>query len=339
MAPGEFELIAALSRRLGACDLSVVRGVGDDAAVVDVGSQWLALTVDALVEGVHFRRDWMDPYTVGRRAAAVNLSDLAAMGAEPRWGVVSLLLPAQLHPAEPACLETELASLYDGLRAELSAAGACVVGGNISRSPGGLVIDVTLVGACEPGRALWRSGARPGDVLLVTGFLGQAAAGRWLLASGRSPGPWASVLLEAYRAPRARLAEGRAAARSGWCTAALDLSDGLASDLRRLAEASRVGVRVEAGALPISPPTREAARQAGVDALQWALAGGDDYELLLAAAPERADQLARTVEQAGGIPVHPIGVVTPREEGLTVRMPDGQCLPLPEGGWDHLRPA
>lgn len=315
---GEFPLLARLRRRLGSAYL------GDDAAVLPgTGDRAVLATVDAQVDGVHFLRDRMTPEQVGRRALAVNLSDIAAMGGRPTFALVSLLLPAAL---EVAWLER----MYDGLLAEARRWDLHLAGGNITSTPGPVAIDVTVLGEVEPDRVLRRSGARPGDLLLVTGSLGRAAAGLRLLRAGTPAGP----LVEAYCTPTPRVREGRALAATGRVRAALDLSDGLGSDVHRMAEESGVGAVIDAASLPIDGAVREAAERLGEDPLSLALFGGEDYELLLAAAPGDAEAISTALAPIG-TPLTAIGEVRPAAAGVRVRMPDGAERPL-AGGWDHF---
>ncbi|MDR7483040.1 MAG: thiamine-phosphate kinase [Armatimonadota bacterium] len=317
---GEFPLLARLRRRLGSAYL------GDDAAVLPgTGDRAVLATVDAQVDGIHFLRDLMTPEQVGRRALAVNVSDIAAMGGRPTFALASLLLPAAL---EVSWLER----MYDGLLAEAGRWGLDLAGGNISSTPGPLVIDVTVLGEVEPARVLRRCGARPGDLLFVTGSLGRAAAGLRLLRGGTRAGP----LVEAYCTPTPRVREGLALAATGRVRAALDISDGLGSDAHRMAEESGVGAVVDAARLPIAGAVREAAERLGEDPLSLALFGGEDYELLLAAAPADAEALTAALVPTG-TPLTAIGAVRPAAAGVSVRMPDGSERPL-AGGWDHFAP-
>lgn len=314
---GEFALLARLRQRLGSPFL------GDDAAVLTMTpmTQLLA-TVDVQVDGIHFLRDLMTAQQIGRRAIAVNVSDIAAMGGTPRYALLSLLLPASLDVAW-------VEELYDGVRGETARWGMAVAGGNISRTTGPLAVDVTVLGEVADGLALRRTGARVGDALLVTGDLGRAAAGLRLLRSG-TPDPLAA----AYCMPTPRVREGQALAQTRLVHAAMDLSDGLGSDLHRLGEESGVGARVDAAALPISPGVRAAAATLGIDPLGLALYGGEDFELLVAA-PQDVVGLLTAAVSVTGTPLSRIGEVRPREEGMTLRLPDASSRPL-AGGWDHF---
>ena len=328
---GEFPLIERLSARLGSSRPDVVVGIGDDVAVVEPGPERLLLaTCDVQVAGVHFLLERVDPRKLGRKAAAINISDIAASGGLPTHFLSSLVLPAD---TEVAWVER----LYDGLAEEAGNWGADVVGGNISGG-GQLVIDLTLLGEVPPGELLRRDGARPGERLLVTGTLGAAAAGLHLsLHPGLDAAASAAQpALEAFETPLPRVREARAAARAGGVGAMIDVSDGLAADLGHLCDRSGVGARIEAALLPVSSAAREVAQAAGQEALAWALGGGEDYELLFTAGPERARALAEAIREAAGTPVTEIGEIVPAEAGRSIVGEDGKVVPLSPDGWRHF---
>lgn len=334
-ALGEFPLIHRVAQRLPAYRPDVRVGVGDDVAVLegDEGAYLLA-TCDIQVEGVHFLRDRITPYQLGRKAAAINLSDIAAMGGEPLHFLVSLALPP----------DTEVAwvdALYDGLREEASRYGADIVGGNMAKTGGPIVVDLFLLGQVPREHLLLRSGARPGDEVWVTGFLGNSAAGLALLLQPDLPVEEAAreAVLAAHLTPTPRVREGQAIARRGQATAMIDLSDGLSSDVGHICEESRVGVRLWAGSLPTSPAARQVARLAGKQAWQWALGGGEDYELCFTAPPGAGEELAAAVREATGTQVTQVGEILPEEGGRWLRLEDGSEVPLAEAGWDHFRPG
>jgi thiamine-monophosphate kinase len=326
---GERGLVARLRRRLAPPGPEVLVGIGDDAAAVAWGGETLLLTTDALLEGVHFRRSTATLRDVGAKAIAVNVSDIAAMGGEPRYALLALALPPSLPVAEAD-------ELYAGIHDMARRHGVSVVGGDTCAALGGIVLAVTLVGRAD-GAPLRRSGARPGDAILVTGTLGASAAGLALLEQG--PGGLSPATVEAvarpHRLPTPRVAEGRLIRASGSATAMIDVSDGLVTDLGHIAAESRVGGRIDVDALPVSEATRAVAAALGRDPLRWALSGGEDYELLFTAAADRADEVVRAVTDRTGTPVHRIGDVRPPGEG--VRFLDRSGRPhAVEPGFDHF---
>ena len=257
---------------------SVVVGVGDDAAVTNMRGKRLVASADALVEGVHFRLDWSTAADVGFKAVSVNVSDLAAMGADPRWLLLVLCAP-------PSVAEETLESLYGGVIEACALYGTELIGGDTVRSSQ-LVLSVTALGEIE-GDPLLRSGAKVGDALAVTGPLGRSAAGMNLLMSSDPKGGTPEdvvACIDAHRRPVARVHEG-AKLRDAGAHAAIDISDGLASDAQRLAEASGVGVEIDLKRLPIAPEARSVAGDRGWDGVQMVLGGGEDLELLVAVPP------------------------------------------------------
>jgi thiamine-monophosphate kinase len=323
---GEFELLALVRERLPEPGPRVKIGSGDDAAVTVPGGA-TATSVDAVIEGVHFERGRASLRQIGGKALATGLSDLAAMGAEPGEAYVVLGLPPEL--AEEGCLE-----LLDGILAQAAAAETTIAGGDLVRSPA-LSIAVTVVGhAPAPEGFVSRSGARPGDVLLLSGELGGAAAG--LIALERReemaaiPAATADELLRRQLEPVPRLAAGRALAAAG-ATAMIDISDGLGGDARHLARSSGVGLRIEAAALPLAAGVPEAAAIAGRGPLELATSGGEDYELL-ASIPAEGLDVERLARQAG-VPLTRIGEVV-AGSGVVIRLPDGRALD--PGGYDQL---
>ena len=304
----------------------MLAGAGaDDAAVVDVGGRalWL-LTCDVQCEGTHFERRWMNAYTLGRRAAAVNLSDIAAMGGEPRLALVSLLLPPRLP-----------LSFFDdvmrGLADRFRAAGASIVGGNLARSEC-LAIDVTVAGRVRPARLLRRSGAHPGDCLAVTGSPGDSAAGFALLQRGAGR---RDALLQRFLTPDPRLQAGAALAGLG-ATAAIDVSDGISTDVLHLCEASGVDVEIHWEKLPVSPALARAGKQLRTDPRLWVLHGGEAYELLCTLPPQRFKSAQR--RRLPGFPLHAIGVVLPPGSGRWL-VRAGERLPLVPASFEHFAAA
>jgi thiamine-monophosphate kinase len=273
---GEFGLIARIAERLakatpelvGDGQPSVLLGPGDDAAVVAAPDGRVVVSTDVLVDGRHFRRDWAGPVDIGRRAAAANLADIAAMGARPTALVVALSMPPEL---EAAWVE----GLADGLAAESATVGAAVVGGDLSASPT-LTVAVTALGDLAGAAPVTRSGAAPGDLVAMAGRLGHAAGGLTVLTRGfRSP----KLLVDAYRRPLVPYAAGPAAAALG-ATAMIDVSDGLLADTGHIAAASGVAINLHRDTFEVPLPMRNAAEALGADAYDWILAGGDDHALV-----------------------------------------------------------
>jgi thiamine-monophosphate kinase len=323
----ERELVARIQQRLPPPPDWLLVGIGDDAAVVEAARNRVeVLTVDAIVEGVHFDRAWTPPDAIGHRALAVNLSDLAAMGAAPRLALLSMALPASLAIAD-------FDAIADGFTSLAAAHRLHVAGGNLTRSPGPLMIDVTLVGTVKRRQALTRSGARPGDALYVSGTVGTAGAG---LARLRTVGDPAAavkpasddVLARAYLWPQPRVRLGVLLARNCAATACIDLSDGLADGAHRIGDASGVGIAIDADALPIDPAARACFESRGEDAIVRAMTSGDDYELLFAVRGRRGRRLEAAARH-GGVAITRIGECTAdraivvRRAGTAVAVGDG----------------
>jgi len=327
---GEFGFIDRLrATYAGAVGDGLATPLGDDAAVLDIpkGRQ-VVVTTDLLVEGIHFRREWSDAYSIGWKAAAANLSDIAAMGADPTFAFVSLALP----PEETV---ESLERLYDGLSDCLNRYGARLAGGDTNSAPQGLTINVTLLGIVPTGTALTRSGAKPGDILLVTGTLGDSAAGLALLEQGSIKADNSHTLLvNAHRRPQPRIVAARAARATGQVRAAMDVSDGLAGDLPKLCAASGVGAQVLCDSLPLSDALLASAEYLGKPALDFALFGGEDFELLLAVPPSHVDAVCAAVA-ATGTSLTTIGEVL--RAGVHFIAPDGSSdLEVAGRGWDHF---
>jgi thiamine-monophosphate kinase len=325
---GEFEFLARLRERLPEDGLKVKLGSGDDAAVTVPGGA-TATSVDALVEGVHFRRDETEPATIGRKALATALSDLAAMGAEAGEAYVALGVPADFG-------EAELLELLDGMLGLAAATGTTLAGGDLSRAPA-LTLAVTVVGhAAGAEELVSRRGARPGDLVVLTGEIGGAGAGRLLLddpgLAAAVAAPLAAELQSRQLDPSPRLESGRALAAAG-ARAMIDLSDGLASDAGHVAAASDVAVLVEAASLPLAPGVAEIAAAAGLDPLRLAVSGGEDYELLATLPPDALGEAEARVRAAGEAALTAVGEVA-AGEGVKIRLPEGGLLEA--AGYDHF---
>ena len=323
---GEFGLIAALRRAAGRARGPWRVAIGDDAAVLRVpaGSE-LVTTVDALVEDVHFRFATTDARSLGRKALAVNLSDLGAMGATPVGCLLALGVPRH---AAGARLDGFLA----GLLAAARASRCPLVGGDTVASPV-FFASVTAFGVAPRGRALLRSGARPGDRVLVTGTLGASALGLAWLESGRGGAAHARAFVRRHRVPRPPFGLGARLARRGDVTAAIDVSDGLVQDLGHVARESGVAIDVDVARVPLPAGAARVAAQLGLDALASALHGGEDYELAFCA--RRTAPSAAELSRKLGVPIREIGRV---RRGRGVRLlRDGKVVQIPGSGWDHFK--
>jgi thiamine-monophosphate kinase len=328
---GEFALIARLTKEL-ASRSDIALGVGDDAAALDLGAgQLLLATCDCQVEGRHFLTRVATPHEIGHKALAVNLSDIAAMGGEPLWILVSLIAPPELDVAV-------VDGIYEGMRALSERYNVAIVGGNVSSTNGPLIVDITALGRVARERMITRAGAKPGDLLLVTGSLGAglAALRAFTTTAGIKPSPQALARVRArMTTPEPRVREGLALGATGAVTAMLDISDGLAGDLGHICDRSHVGALVDIAALPVDDATRSIALALGEDSDDLALYGGDDYELLFTTRPEDVGEMTELLRDLGTA-VTVIGEITPFEDGLRVRQQDGSIHPLPPRGWDHL---
>jgi thiamine-monophosphate kinase len=321
-APGEQELIAAIRSR--AVQLRANRrkngfltlGIGDDCAVLrPQRGKELVVTTDLSLENVHFRRDWHPSQSVGHRCLARGLSDLAAMGARPEAAFLSLAVPAELTGPW-------MDGFLDGLMALAELHHVPLAGGDMAKSPL-VVADIVLLGSVPKGKALLRSGARAGDVIYVTGALGGSAAE--LRALGLRPGDYRGryKVGHPHLYPEPRLAAGRKLMRGGLATAAIDLSDGLSTDLAHLCEESRLAAEINVEALPVDARAT----------LEQALHGGEDYELLFTASPK-----TKVPSQVGGVLTHAIGRMKKKGKGPQMVLDtDGARTVLKPGGWNHFR--
>jgi len=306
----EFELIRRLAARLGDGAPEGAIGIGDDAAAVPWGEGWLLLTCDIAVEGRHFQPGAVSMADVGWKTATANVSDIVACGGEPRHALISLGVPAGTGDAR-------LDELYDGIGEAAAAYGFAVLGGNVSRSVE-LIVDVFMTGTTQ--RFVPRGGAQPGERVAVSGTLGGSAAGLELL--GREPrNEVERLLLQRHCRPRARTDLSETLSESA--SAAIDISDGLSSELHHLARASGVRLEIDPARIPCLSALREWAEARGEDPLERALHGGEEYEILCAYPPERDALFA----EAGFTAIGEVGT----GEGVFL---GGQ--PLAAKGWDHL---
>lgn len=318
---GEFPFLRRLRDRVPV-DPRVLLGLGDDCAALSLSGTTI-LTTDAMIENVHFRLEWTSFAVLGEKAFVVNASDVAAMGGDPTFALLSLGVPQD-------CEVENLDAFFDGFVQTAQACGATLIGGNMSAAPC-FMISVTLLGQAPHG-IITRAGARPGDDLYVTGTVGDAALGLRMLQEGRDTTE-ARAVKARFLCPTARLAVGREIVARGLATAMIDVSDGLLQDLGHLCEESHVGAMVEARAVPLS-----AAYQALRGDQDWTLAltGGEDYELLFSVPAERREAV-RALAQSNDCAITRIGRIVPPTEGLSVYSPDGTRYIPTHGGFDHFR--
>jgi thiamine-monophosphate kinase len=315
---GEQALIASIRQRAQAKNSALVLGIGDDCALLrpPKGTE-IAVTTDLSLENVHFRRDWHPAESVGHRCLARGLSDLAAMGARPQAAFLSLALPKDLRGPW-------LDRFLDGFLSLAQEHGVPLAGGDMAESPL-VVADVVLLGSVPTGRALLRSGAQAGDTVYVTGALGGAAAELRALAERPAAFRKKDSATHPHLYPQPRIAVGRRLIQAHLATAAIDLSDGLSTDLAHICEESGLSAVIDAQAVPVYPGAT----------LSDALNGGEDYELLFTAAAKTA-----MPAKLRGVAVHAIGRMANlgREPRVAIRTGDGKTAPLEPQGWEHFRP-
>jgi len=315
----------------------LVRGIGDDAAVLKsfVGTD-VVVSTDLLVEGIDFRRDSTRPNQLGHKALAVSLSDIAAMGARPRWALLSIGVPNDVWDSG------FIDSFYDGFFQIADRYGVKLIGGDLSRTPEKIVINSIAIGECLLQREVFRSGAKAGDQIYVTGFLGDAAAGLRLIERGARLHDDNATLTESNAIEHLLLRHLQPEPRVGWglligdrqlATAMIDISDGLSSDLNHLCDESKVGALVDAHRLPIDQVVTEICGRRALDPLMLALHGGEDFELLFTVKPENVSQLPKRVD---GISITRIGEIKEASQG--VQIAEGSKIwNLEPGGWEHFK--
>jgi thiamine-monophosphate kinase len=327
---GEFDLIEKIRKSAISSSSAVIAGIGDDAAVLKVsGSSLLLVTTDMLIEGVHFDLAYTDYYSLGWKSAAVNLSDIGAMGGIPRFCLTSLAIPA-------AITVKQISEFYRGFNTVIRAHRTALVGGDTCSSASGFTVSVTVLGDVEKTRVLTRAGAKPGDRIFVTGGVGDSAAGLEILKYGSKGlqkqnainGP--RSLIEAHLRPIPRMKWGRIIALSRCAHAMIDISDGLSSDLGHICEQSGVGAVIEAGKIPLSLSLRKVAVHLVNKPVHYALSGGEDYELLFTAPPEKLRKL-RSLD----VPLYEIGEVT-RNRSMLILGQDGKKKQLRPTGYNHF---
>lgn len=327
---GEFGFIEKIRSAMKAKNPSVVLGIGDDAAIFkSTKGHEMVFTTDMLVEGRHFDFKWISPWQLGAKTMAVNVSDCAAMGAKPTVAVVSLGVPSNF-PVK------DLEAFYDGLKGWGEQYGAQVVGGDTVGSDK-FVVNVALVGEVETGKALRRSGAKAGDALFVTGTLGDSAAGLHSLQHPSDKEKHSVAhLVKRHLAPVPRFTVGRTLSVKKLASAAIDISDGLSSEVHHLCEESGVGAEIHEEALPISPYLAHYCGESGLNPLEFVLNGGEDYELLFTVPLPRISEAVQKLPVETGVAVKSIGRMVPKSKGVTLITKKGERLPLKAKGFDHF---
>lgn len=325
---GEFGLIDLLKEDTINDPSTVVAGIGDDAAVLlPTPRQLQLITTDMLVESVHFDLATTTPLQLGYKAIAVNLSDIAAMGGIPRHAVVSIGLPKNTDV-------DFVISLYHGMKEICREHNVNIVGGDTVSSPKGLVINVAVTGEVEPANLVRRSSAQPGDVIAVTGTLGASGAGLDLLLKGQwEEYEFSWPLVTAHLTPRPQVKAGHLLALHG-ATSMDDVSDGLASELHEIAKASKVGMKVYADKIPLAKETEQAADNIGKRAIDYALYGGEDFQLLFTIAPDQFKILSAIDI---GVQLTAIGEVTAESGEVVLVGSDGKAMPIEAKGYNHFR--
>ncbi len=325
----ERQLIDKIAAMAAAAGPVAGLGIGDDCAVLSApDGRQLVITTDTLVEGVHFDLAWHPPRLLGRKAAAVNISDVAAMGASPGQALLSIALPATID-------EGLVDDFLDGFMACLAEFSVRLIGGDTVASPGGIVLSITVIGAGET--LLYRQGAAVGDAVLIAGQPGLAAAGLAVCRRGFRDDPRYATLVSAHLDPRPQVALGSLLAASGLVSAMLDTSDGLATDLAHICRQSGVGAVLDRRLLPVSEQMAGAAGDMGQDPLRWMLAGGEDYLLLLTVDRRHVAAVQDLAREKAGIAVYRIGEIV---EGSGVVLRDGDDVQdITYGGYEHLGKA
>ncbi len=325
------EIAAKLAAERG-CGPSVVLGIGDDCALLQPDpDKYLAVTTDCLAEGIHFDLAYFSPYELGSKAAAVNLSDIAAMGGVPKWAFVAISTPTDTTPSF-------MEQLFTGITKTLAREGACLAGGDSVASTGPLTVTVTVMGEVDKKKYLARDRARPGELIFCSGSLGLAAMGlEWLKCFGRKgksiPRYVFRKILTSHLLPQPRLKLGQALAASGLVRCAIDVSDGPATDIAHICDMSRVKAVIYKNAIPISRASKVVGRILKVNPLLAALQGGEDFELIWTAHPSHQRQIAQIADLVGTTS-HVIGKIV-KGRGVWLDEGNGIQKEISYKGYEH----
>ncbi len=329
---GEFAWIDRVRRGCLVRKDAVLKGIGDDAAVFHVPPHRATLvTTDLLVERVHFLKKATSAFNLGYKALAVNLSDIAAMGGEPREAFISIAIPED-------CTLDYLDGLYAGMKHLAARHRVNILGGDTTASKTDLILNIMVLGTMPAEEILFRHTAQIGDVIFSTGFLGDSRAGLHLILEDIPPDtPALEKLLNAHLKPRPHVEEGRFLATLGAVHAAIDVSDGLSSDLGHILRSSNVGALLDATKIPVSPALKSFCARFSGDPLDYALSGGEDYVLLMTVPPEAEKRVLAAFEKTFHRPLFAIGRITPSKK-LEITDASGRILPVFPSGWDHFKP-
>ena len=327
---GEFGLIESIRKNCLALRDGVVKGIGDDCAVYQSSpGRVLLLTTDMLVEDVHFLKSSITPFQLGRKSIAVNLSDIAAMGGNPLVALISLGIP-------PDRAVEEIDELYRGMRDRCGRYDVSIIGGDTVASKGNLIINVCLIGEADEHEVLYRSGARPGDRIYLTGVVGDSATGLAILKGEiTAPESLTAHFLKAHNEPKPQIEFGRIIAASRLASAMIDLSDGLAADLGHIAEESGVGALLFENKIPLSPELKALADHAAGTPLNFALSGGEDYVLLVTVPAENTQDFEQAYQKESSSSLFQIGEIQ-KEKGIRIKREDGSVEELAHKGFDHF---
>ncbi len=335
---GEFGLIKKLTKNITLDKERVIVGVGDDVAVVKTEAEkYLLLTCDILIEGTHFTKETITPYQLGKKVVAINVSDIAAKGGIPKQALISIGLPKGTKVVY-------VEQIYRGIKEQSKKFNIDIVGGNTALSKDKIFIDLFLVGEIKPDLLLLRSGAKPGDKILVTGNLGNSSAGLKIIENHdlkpediKFEKKYKIKLKQAHLSPNPRLLEGRIIAKNNLANSMMDISDGLSSDLAKICEASNVGAIIWEEKIPVSKETLAFAKSIGKSPFNFALHGGEDYELLFTTPKESVEIIIKKIQRETKTKVTEIGEIKDRKFGIKIVKTNGGMTPLNTYGWNHFK--
>ena len=330
---GEFGFIKKISRGCLIRPDHVIKSIGDDAAAFTIEPDLVSLiTTDLLVERIHFIRNSISGFDLGYKSLAVNLSDIAAMGGKAREAFISIAVP-------PDCSLEYLEALYDGMKSLAARFDVNILGGDTTRSKDDLIINITVHGTVDHAQMLCRDAARPGDIIVSSGYLGDSRAGLHLILNNiPTDTEDLQALSRAHVLPEPHLHEGRFLASQPGTHAGIDTSDGLSSDLAHIAEESQVGATLYSDKIPVSESLLKFCSRYDFDPVEYALSGGEDYTLLCTIAPESANETAAKFQAEFKKPLFLIGEINDSNH-LEIIYPDGSSKPITPTGWNHFKTA